>query len=489
MEAHLVREHQVSRVSSTALGATPSVSQHVCPYPSITAVAMPTPAEAANRAARIGSLTAALLGQNTRAPEAEVVHAALSLHHAKFYDSCLKGALQDGNLFPSPLGPDPACAGFELIERVSDFVRSDNDPDLSVDDVARAVLGGEPTTSEAWNRARQAVFCCIGFVSFLYMPKLDSPSDILEIDTTATPKVQNPSVQIWHAKTPIDAVMRRFEELFPSPTPDGTLYSSRLSFYSLHRVSGIKIRWVETLNSHLLLDASQRELLLFRFPSACLLYSRRTNMPSAFHWLDTTPAASWPLFSKPLAANASTDKPVQPPSILRGFNDLPLPGITAKVPTHQFLKEVLLSYRLLFGQDKKSRKLFGAKRGPGEAAARDHLRDPFLERLCQSKRLDVSRLDVTCHFERERRSYEVAEDFPLLGRRLLVLQEFNMRQDSTTLREFWSDRRNPFNFYTFWAVIVFGAISIVLSLLQSGLSIAQLVYAVKQFKQGEIDGK
>lgn len=274
---------------------------------------MPTPAEAANRAARIGSLTAALLGQNTRAPEAGVVHAALSLHLAKLYDSRLKGALQDGNLFPSPLGPDPASAGFELVERVSDFVRGDNDPDLSVDDVARTVLGGEARTPEAWNRARQAVFCCIGFVSFLYMPRLDSPPDILAIDTRATPKIQDASLQICHAKTPIDAMMRRFGELFPSITADGTLYSSRLSFHSLHRVSGIKIRWVETLHSHLFLDAPRRELSLFRFPSACLLYSRRTNTPSVFHWLDATPAASGSPLSKPLASNASADKPVAPP--------------------------------------------------------------------------------------------------------------------------------------------------------------------------------
>jgi uncharacterized membrane protein len=55
-----------------------------------------------------------------------------------------------------------------------------------------------------------------------------------------------------------------------------------------------------------------------------------------------------------------------------------------------------------------------------------------------------------------------------------------MQQDSSTLGDFWVDRRNPFNFYTFWAVIIVGAVSVLLSVLQCAIGIAQLAVALRQ---------
>lgn len=98
--------------------------------------------------------------------------------------------------------------------------------------------------------------------------------------------------------------------------------------------------------------------------------------------------------------------------------------------------------------------------------------------------LPVSLWPITCRtFERqlqEQSSYSSQDDFPLLGQRLAKLQEFTLRQQPSKLRDLWRDRRNPLQWYTFWAVLIFGGWSLLLGLLQLVVGIAQLVVAVRQ---------
>jgi hypothetical protein len=68
-------------------------------------------------------------------------------------------------------------------------------------------------------------------------------------------------------------------------------------------------------------------------------------------------------------------------------------------------------------------------------------------------------------------------DFPIFGTRLLALQNHNLRQQPNKVRDLWRDRRNPLQWYTFWAVIWVGGISIVLGALQLAVSAAQLYFA------------
>jgi hypothetical protein len=74
--------------------------------------------------------------------------------------------------------------------------------------------------------------------------------------------------------------------------------------------------------------------------------------------------------------------------------------------------------------------------------------------------------------------YNAAFDFPHLGMRLLKLHSYSVSQNPSKLKELWDDRRNPLQWFTFWAVIWFGGISIVLSLIQTGLSIGQLYISI-----------
>jgi hypothetical protein len=146
-------------------------------------------------------------------------------------------------------------------------------------------------------------------------------------------------------------------------------------------------------------------------------------------------------------------------------------------------REVLLSYRLLFAQSTQSRKLMK------QHLSRLASRDPFLVTLCCTR---LSSLNSNSKVPKEifpystlnedgtlqeSGTYSVSEDFPSFGSRLLALQRYNLRQQPSRVMDLWRDRRNPLQWYTFWAVLWVGGISIILSTLQLFVSIGQLYFA------------
>lgn len=75
-------------------------------------------------------------------------------------------------------------------------------------------------------------------------------------------------------------------------------------------------------------------------------------------------------------------------------------------------------------------------------------------------------------------TYSARDDFPTFGVRLLTLQNYNMRRQPSRVRDLWRDRRNPLQWYTFWAVIWVGMAGITLGLLQLVTGVVQMVYAI-----------
>lgn len=142
-------------------------------------------------------------------------------------------------------------------------------------------------------------------------------------------------------------------------------------------------------------------------------------------------------------------------------------------PTQQWLSEILQSYVVIFGQHPRSRSLFKAQR---QKLLQDFgTQDPLLEVLCLASEIPTW---VSPSKKLIRRSvYQAGEVFPMFGQQLEQLQTFATEYHPKTLLEFWRDRRDPFSFWSFWGVIGFGAISIILSLTQAGLSAGQLYYA------------
>jgi len=147
----------------------------------------------------------------------------------------------------------------------------------------------------------------------------------------------------------------------------------------------------------------------------------------------------------------------------------------------QLSQEVLMSYRLLFGQSRAAR---GLGKNLLQKIEAKHDYDQLLACLCTKPRREVvkklpgSFWPVSCRgFDmllQEVDSYGSRDDFPMLGSRLAVIQEFNLRQQPSRLRDLWRDRRNPLQWYTFWAVLVIGGLSIIVAILQLVVAIVTL---------------
>ena len=108
----------------------------------------------------------------------------------------------------------------------------------------------------------------------------------------------------------------------------------------------------------------------------------------------------------------------------------------------------------------------------------DGFHDPLLDILCGTKEVPVI-YGLKGYF-RERGVYDLSTNFPYLGRQLAELRKHNMEQSPRKLSELWKDRRNPVQFFAFWATIIIGGLALFLSLLQALLSIGQLVISIRQ---------
>ena len=152
----------------------------------------------------------------------------------------------------------------------------------------------------------------------------------------------------------------------------------------------------------------------------------------------------------------------------------------------QVSQEVLMSYRLLFGQTRGARGL--AKAALKVLQHQDPHYDQLLELLSARAydhtlaALPSSLWPIPCRsFEdtlQEEDAYSAQDDFPMFGQRLAKLQEFNLRQQPSKLRDLWRDRRNPLQWYTFWAVLIVGSLSLILTLFQLIVAVAQLIIAL-----------
>jgi hypothetical protein len=137
-------------------------------------------------------------------------------------------------------------------------------------------------------------------------------------------------------------------------------------------------------------------------------------------------------------------------------------------------REVLLSYRLLFGSRKKSRRIFNNTHHG--RLRHDGLYDPFLTQLCGSRE-KIEHL-VSDGSIQERDVYNLSKDFPIFGSRLLQLYTYARTIRPEKLREHFRDRRDRPQWFTYWALLVVGGLSVITSIVQIALAAAQLKFAI-----------
>ena len=341
------------------------------------------------------------------------------------------------------------------------------------------------------NLMNQLVFMAVGWLSMLYDPDRSPASGKLQIvnDTMGTgrrlraSKIQRFQQDFNQASQPFPTLLRVFGAIIPRITPPSDMEMHRLrdrefltvsylSYHTLSRVCKLNIEWVDTLSFHLDFVEQRRTLKLFAFPSFCyMMYTAESEDPMLCSLFGVARA---PQVRAPDDSSAS-------------FHNQDV---------RDYFREILLSYRLVFGQDKRSWRAFkrafatnGRSRADGEKSphfgrvkrqntaikTRDAaVDDPLLARLCGHSWKTEEDLYKSLDADEAPNHYSPAMDFPILSDKLLRLQRFSKEQHPHDWKLLWTDRRDIRLFYTFWAVLAIGCATIVVALVQAGLTAWQI---------------
>lgn len=182
---------------------------------------------------------------------------------------------------------------------------------------------------------------------------------------------------------------------------------SLLNFYNLCKVASIEIEWVESVCLHLDFNSRAKTLKLFRFPCLCLLQVphemisylwSHANEFCASLLIQTSSASCW------FELNGQTD-------------------------VRQYYFEVLLSYRLIFGENKDASRLLNKLLSNEQDTWGTHT-DPLLGILCGKNGGEATAKDIYDTLEADcGASTYSTSDFCFLGSRLLKLQNY-MRKET-----------------------------------------------------------
>ena len=306
--------------------------------------------------------------------------------------------------------------------------------------------------------ARSLIFAVLGWQTMLYKPALGTcPSQQLAVtDEQAGYRGQAFVSLKQHqmaTKRPLYEFLMGFGLLLPplnfcgSLDPEEkeafnahtTVKPSNFNAHILQSIGHFKLKWVDILSCHLELDDQTKTIYLFRHPSFCLASSATIvcdrKVKGVIH-----------------AAAAPADSSRQ--------------WATEDAVT-TILQETLLSYRLLFGQNKRSRTLF--KSINSSSGVPEERRDIILNDICGKKVCKIAKIP------NDKDIYELQKDFPALRSRIIRLHQALSASKPSTWKELWRDRRDSANWLTFWAVIIFGAVAILLAFVQVLLQILQIV--------------
>lgn len=147
---------------------------------------------------------------------------------------------------------------------------------------------------------------------------------------------------------------------------------------------------------------------------------------------------------------------------------------SAPTSAGDFCRELICTYRLIFGQHKSSYKAFRSIYGPHLSTSQTYAAwDPLLNQLCghawekQPIYEDINAPGI-------RTVYSADRDFGFFGDRLLTLHEFVTTQSADDWRALWRDRRDMSRFWALWLVLLFGGLTVVIGIIQIGLAGAQV---------------
>ncbi|KAH8813357.1 hypothetical protein F5884DRAFT_899515 [Xylogone sp. PMI_703] len=326
---------------------------------------------------------------------------------------------------------------------------------LHLSDIGVLQLTARPESLVA---AKNLVFAIIAWQTMLYRPDIRSspPIQISIVDDTYGYQGQaRMSLKQSHTacRKPMHEFLLGFGMLLPPrnfnllESPEDKLDFNSLKVvtpqtFNLHlltSLSEVQVEWTDSLSCHLEFDKYSKTLFIFRYPSFCVanLPSQCSNTyyQSVLHACAAPETGSW---------QWATPQDVT-----------------------QMLYVTLLSYRLLFGQMKASRRLF-RKLAPFEDIPEEGW-DNLLIELCGHKRYRIVP-DIA-----EREHYDLPHDFPIYRGRLVVLLKHLSIRRPRTWKQLWHDKRDSASWLTFWTVLIFGGMGIFLAVLQTALQLVQVM--------------
>lgn len=146
------------------------------------------------------------------------------------------------------------------------------------------------------------------------------------------------------------------------------------------------------------------------------------------------------------------------------------------------MAEVLLSYPLLFRDDKRARRLYkhsersNACIAPSPSAGHGSVEvDPVLDDCCRSRTMKAA----SAFENAERHAYDLDKNFPILKQRILRIQGFMSGISPNGFWSLWRDRRDTRMWYTIWAALIIGFITILEQTISMALTAAQVSLAVQ----------
>ena len=366
----------------------------------------------------------------------------------------LRWAVLCGNDGADEDGADKECASPLSPEFLKIFhaVRR-NAREESIDHIIDALIYDgvfkENDEGQATDLTREhIVFAMLGWLSMLYVPSFNDWDDVrwkihhdpnqpnsrLVYDAF---EVNNYEYKL--AGQEPASFLRHFGNLLPARPRDSVqeagqrnkvasswspISPTNFNILVLSKLLRIRVQWVDTLALHLDYDQTSRTLSLFRYPSFCVNECWNYGVIYSF---------------------ASSERRSADPR--PDFDDI-----------SSFLRETLLSFRLLFGQATAGRKHF--RRLYKSSPEFQEIGDKLLFVLCAESRIEHEVVP------KDRPIYFLDRDFPVLGGRIKLLIEDLKESRPQGWRQLLRDRRDTVQYWTFWLVAIFGAMSIVLSVTQ-----------------------
>ncbi|KAI9785982.1 MAG: hypothetical protein M1839_008248 [Geoglossum umbratile] len=349
----------------------------------------------------------------------------------------------------------------------------------------------KPQLDEERAIPNQIVFAALGWLSMLYQAVPHPQANKLEVTKSSTSfsGCQSPLVTRKYKyfkqgfdfiDQPLHCLLGNYGDLIPRThqvqNSDAGLIGGHLveyiiaqsvCFYTMQDLADLKIEWVTSLALHLELDSGKKTLKLFQFPSFCRLMhvERKAN-----------------ILSRLLNDHAA-----------RCCEDVRTPD----VPTEDFFQEILLSYRLIFGQDDRSWRLF-SRMVQTQGNYRGHTSlelswdcDPMLLILCGRSSTTEGARQIYDEIDANppKSHYDPNIEFPFFGKRLLELQRFINLHQPQNIRSLLHDRRDVSVWYTVWSsqvLIAFASCTIILMFLSLAFQVWQVQLAREQLRQGQV---